>query len=136
MNSTAEFAFRGSRNVWTHSPTARTARIEALDTKLEKAVPQMQRAKIGPAVADAASVPFISALSWTGSSAVERSAATEGRRKRQETMLMTIRLITSLRYNVYNEMCMRSSYLATLLAQMSFVLCTYRMAISSRALQM
>ena len=84
-----------SKIVWTYSPTARTARIEALDTKLENAVPQTRRAKIGP-LDERVSVPFTLALGWIGSSAVERSAATEGRRKRQETMLMTIRLITSL----------------------------------------
>ena len=43
-----------------------------------------------PVAAGAAAIPF-------PSGAVERSAATEGRRKRQEARLMTIRLITSLK---------------------------------------
>ena len=68
--------------------------MEALDTKLEKAVPQTQRASSGPEpTASEVEVAF-----WPLSpAAVERSAATEGRRKRQEAMLMTMRLITSLK---------------------------------------
>ena len=70
--------------------------MEALDTKLEKAVPQTQRASSGPEPTASEEASAAVPLWLVSPAAVERSAATEGRRKRQETMLMTMRLITSL----------------------------------------
>ena len=71
--------------------------MEALDTKLEKAVPQTQRASSGPEPTASEEASAVEVAFWLLSpAAVERSAATDGRRKRQETMLMTMRLMTSL----------------------------------------